>query len=74
MATLKIRQTSFYPGALTAELDGHEIRHLTALTLEFDRRDVTVATLRIYVDEVDVDAETLVHLEAHVKARDEVGT
>ena len=70
MISLKVRQDRPNPLSTRVWLDGHEIsRGLSGLTVDFDVMDVTRARLTILVDEVDIDAETLAHLQAHVEAK-----
>lgn len=65
---LKIRQTKLSPTSARVWLDGHEITTgLMGVTVFFDADDITKAELRIAVDGLDVDAETLAVLEAYVE-------
>lgn len=67
---LKIRQESPQPGNYRVWLDGHEISHgTTGLDITLDAMEPTRATLRIFVNDLDLDAGTLAVLEAHVAAR-----
>lgn len=74
MISLKIRQDRPSPLSTRVWLDGHEIsRGLTSLTLTLGAGDVTRAELSIFVDDVDVDAETLAHLRAYVRPQEATG-
>lgn len=44
----------------------HEIKGIRSLTLEMGAIDMPELTLRISPEEVDIDVETLISLEAHV--------
>ena len=68
---LKIRQPTLHPNTCQIWLDGQEITNgLTGLTVNWDVDEVTNAELRILVDELDVDADTLAVLQAHVEGKD----
>lgn len=47
-------------------IDGQEISALTALNLRMNMVDATLVTLTLSVDEVKIDTDTLVKLEAHL--------
>jgi hypothetical protein len=65
---LKLRNTGIVGNGARVWLDGHEISHgLTGLDISLDVSDATTATLRILVDDLDIDAQTLAVLEAHVR-------
>lgn len=65
---LTIRQPNLSPRGCRVWVDDHEITNgLTGLHVTFDVQEVTRAELRILVDELDVDAQTLAVLKAHVE-------
>lgn len=69
-ARLKIRSTSVIPMSAQVELEGVDISHATrGVEVKFDVGSVTEATLKLMVDELDVDAHTLSLLHAHVDAQ-----
>ena len=51
-------------------LDGVEIKGLRELTLDISVDDINTVRMVIAVDRVEVDAETLVALQAHVKSKE----
>lgn len=65
---LRIEQHGLDPWTARVWLDDHEIsKGLTGLTLRWSPQDnVTTAELTIMVDRLEVDAETLAVLTAHV--------
>lgn len=68
---LKIRQPDLSPHSCQVWLDDHEITiGLRSLSIDFHAEEVTTARLEIYVDDLDVDAQTLAALQAHVKQPD----
>lgn len=71
MSLLKLKVRADGPTARNCRvwLDNYEISHgLQGLTITFDVGDVNRAELRIMIDELDVDAETLNVLAAHIAA------
>lgn len=69
--TLKIHTGSLVPlGDTVVELDGHNITHAVSdIQVKFDADDVTKATINFLVEKLDVTAETLAMLQAHVETR-----
>lgn len=45
-------------------VDGHEIRHLTSLDLSMASDEFNAAIISFYVDDVDIEEEVLVDLQA----------
>ena len=67
-ATLKIHASGLCAPDAKIELNGADITHFCqGIAIAFEAGEVTVATLKILVDELDVSAETLLMLEAHVQ-------
>jgi len=64
---LKIRQKSYRPGNTDIWLDDVKLTSLERLTIEWSKDDITIATLRIAVDDLDIDAESAQRLIAMVK-------
>lgn len=52
-------------------IDGNEISHMTGLSLTMNVDELNECTLKFFVGEVDVDADFLAAVEAHVKANKE---
>jgi hypothetical protein len=66
--TLKIRCDRPMGHAARVWLNDFEVSSfLTGLTLELNVGEVNTVELRILVEDIDIDAETLVALGAHVK-------
>lgn len=69
---LKIRQPELNPRTCQVWLDDHEVTTgLTGLGIAFKKGSVTTAVLQITVDELDIDAEALAVLHAHVEQQGE---
>ena len=67
---LKIRQPKLSPHSCQVWLDDKEITHsLQAVTVAFCVDDATHAELRILIDDLDLDADTLATLQAHVEGK-----
>ncbi len=72
MARLQITNSGMHPIGTKVVLDGHELRDCQSLELRFDVDDPpTVAIITIAVDELDVDAQALLMLEAAVNTSQE---
>lgn len=67
---LKMRQNGLHPRNCRVWLDDSEITNgLTGVNVNFDVDGITRATLRVHVDDLDLDADTLANLEAYVEAK-----
>ncbi len=70
---LKVRQPDINPRSCRVWLDDNEVTSgLTGLGIVFKRNEVTSTVLEIRVDALDIDADTLAVLQAHVD-QDEAG-
>ncbi len=56
------------PGETDTWLDDVKLTSLESLTIEWAKDSITVATLRIAVDDLDIDAESAQRLIAMVKS------
>lgn len=55
--------------AIQAELNGVPLTHLKRLELVVDKREVPCATITIGLSDIEVDAEVLAILQAHLPAK-----
>jgi hypothetical protein len=67
-ASLKIHCEQLIGSSARIELEGIDITHcLMGIELSMASDDITRATLKICIDDLDVAAETLVMLQAYLK-------
>ncbi len=64
---LKVRQAGWLPMETDIWLDDVKLTSLESMTIEWGKDNITVATLRIAVDDLDIDAESAQRLIAMVK-------
>lgn len=70
-AHLKIEQHDIHPTSTRVWLNGQDITtSLRSISVAWDKDDITQSTLVIGVRELEVDAETIANLQAHVKPKD----
>ena len=68
---LRIRQPDLHPSSASVELDGIDItKSLHKIRVEWEAASVTVAHVEIRCDEVDIDTETLAHLNVIAKVQE----
>lgn len=64
MSKLKIRGKTILGNDVEVFLDDHKVKHVRSLTLNYQKNDITTATLEIDVAEVDFSGEILAELIA----------
>ncbi len=66
MAKLEIKNPTLSPATIEVYLDGAPVNHLRRLELSMGCDEVAIAKIEFYLDEVYVDAEVLLELQARL--------